>query len=64
MLEYYILHGKTDGVQALNFVLETMGNPKRQNPQDLDRGMISHMKKVIEDRNSDHIPVARKFNIS
>ncbi|XP_048774863.1 crystallin J1A-like [Ostrea edulis] len=64
LLEYYILHGKMAGVQALNSVLETMGNPKRQNPQDLDRGMINYMKKVIEEKETDHISVARKFNIS
>nr|XP_022323163.1 crystallin J1A-like [Crassostrea virginica] len=64
LLEYFILHGKTPGVEALNSVLGALENPKRHHPQDLDRGMVGHMKKVIDEIKTDHVVAARKFNIS
>lgn len=64
LLEYFILHGKTPGLDALNSILEEMKNPQRKNPQDLDKAMIGHMKKVIEELETDHVTAARKFNIT
>lgn len=64
LLEYFILHGKTPGVEALNAVLKEMVNPQRSHPQDLDRAMVGHMKKVIDEMEADHITAARKFNIT
>lgn len=64
LLEYFILHGKTPGVEALNAVLKEMVNPQRSHPQDLDRAMVGHMKKVIDEIETDHITAARKFNIT
>ncbi|XP_062584255.1 crystallin J1B-like [Saccostrea cucullata] len=64
LLEYFILHGKTPGLDALNSVLEEMKNPQRRSPQDLDKAMIGHMKKVIEEMETDHVTAARKFNIT
>lgn len=43
-LEHYILNGPSPN--ALEAVLAQMNDPKRQNPQDLDKAVIAHIHQV------------------
>ena len=61
LLEFYILNGSTEG--AIDHVIKSLSDPNRNNPQELDKAMISFLRDVLRYKDEDHIKAARKIRI-
>ncbi|CAH1785631.1 unnamed protein product [Owenia fusiformis] len=58
ILEKYILDGPVDDV--IEHVIRELNNPKRNYPQDLDKGVVNFLRQVLNVKDRDHLEVARK----
>lgn len=61
ILEQYILYGNKSDV--LESVIEELSNPKRTNPQDLDKALAGQLREVLNSKEMDHRTAAKKFKI-
>lgn len=61
ILEQYILYGNKSDV--LESVIEELSNPKRTNPQDLDKALAGQLREVLNSKEMDHRTAAKKFRI-
>ncbi|XP_071802488.1 crystallin J1A-like [Asterias amurensis] len=61
ILEQFVLHPGMDGVAAIEAVMQQLSDPKRANPNDLDRAVIGQLKNVLEKKTSEHRYAAKKF---
>ena len=61
ILEQYILYGNKSDV--LESVIEELSNPKRTNPQDLDKALAGQLREVLNSKEMDHQTAAKKFRI-
>lgn len=52
LLEHYILHGPDP--DALVKVIAQLDDPNRKNPQELDKGMAAHLRKVMTLKDTPH----------
>lgn len=57
LIEQYILHGPRP--DALEEVIRQLSDPRRSNPQELDRAMAGMLRQVLEHRDKPHTQVAR-----
>ena len=61
LLEFYILNGSQEG--AIDHVIKDLSDHNRNNPQELDKAMISFLREVLRYKDEDHIKAARKIRI-
>ncbi|XP_013413375.1 crystallin J1A [Lingula anatina] len=61
IIEYFILNGPAPGEEAVRAAMGQLEDTHRNNPQDLDRAVVTFLREVLEKKNTPHQEVARNI---